>query len=236
MKNESDVFLGQTKINVHAKKVPVLMYHEIGDPQTGAVSKEDFQQQMEYLKDNGFTMLTFDQLASYENYEKPIIVTFDDGYSNNIQAYQVLKELQTSSFHPRATIFMIGAYIDNPHPNYLSVSQIKSMSDSGIISFQNHTYTHIDLRRTNFDENAEYIVSAQKINSITNKPVNVMAFPVGGYNSKVISIIKNSGYIYAVTTDDGKYVNTDDSDENYQIKRIGIYGKLSISEFAKKIE
>lgn len=47
---------------------------------------------------------------------------------------------------------MIGSYIDNPNVNYLSVSQMKNMSDSGIISFQSHTYNHIDLRRTDVDE------------------------------------------------------------------------------------
>lgn len=234
--NENDLFLGQVKINVNAKQVPVLMYHEIGNPNTGAVSATDFKQQMQYLKDNGYTMLTFDQIDNYNNYQKPIIVTFDDGYANNVQAYEVLQELQTSSFKPRATIFMIGSYIDNPNSNYLSASQMKNMSDSGIISFQSHTYNHVDLRRVDIDTDREYTLSAQKIYSITNKPVYVMAYPVGGYNLNVIEHIKNAGYLYAVTTDDGKYTSINEPDKNYKIKRIGIYGSLPITEFAKKIE
>lgn len=63
-----------------------------------------------------------------------------------------------------------------------------------------------------------------------------MAYPVGGYNSNVIDTIKNTGYLYAVTTDNGKYISTNDSEGNYQIKRIGIYGSLPITEFAEKIE
>lgn len=232
----TSILLGQVKINIFAKQVPVLMYHEIGDPSTGAVSATDFEQQMQYLKDNGYTMLTFDQIANYKNYEKPIIITLDDGYANNMQAYQILQGMQTSSFNPKATIFMIGSYIDNPNVNYLSVSQMKTMSDSGIISFQSHTYNHVDLRRTDVNEGLEYITSAQKIFAITNKPVNVMAYPVGGYNSNVIDTIKNTGYLYAVTTDDGKYISTNDSEGNYQIKRIGIYGSLPITEFAEKIK
>ena len=68
-------------------KVPILIYHSI-DEFTGKGSKElyvtpdDFRKQMTYLKDHGYTLLTFDRWQDIQKVKKPIFITFDDGYKN----------------------------------------------------------------------------------------------------------------------------------------------------------
>src|SRR3990167_8591195 len=79
------------------KKValPILMYHHIKptyDPSSEldhalSVTPSDFEEQMVWLKNNGFHPTTFAALEDYfENDvslpEKPVIITFDDGYKN----------------------------------------------------------------------------------------------------------------------------------------------------------
>ena len=72
--------------------VPVLMYHVIAPPPTGApfpglyVLPSEFSAQMQALKDNGWHPVTLDQL--WANWKtgaklpagKPIVITFDNGY------------------------------------------------------------------------------------------------------------------------------------------------------------
>ncbi|MBE6055951.1 MAG: polysaccharide deacetylase family protein, partial [Clostridium sp.] len=69
------------------KSIPVLMYHSI-DYEKGnelRLPKEQFKEQMKYLKDNGYTTLTLKELHNFLDKnnpipEKSIVITLDDGY------------------------------------------------------------------------------------------------------------------------------------------------------------
>ena len=66
------------------QKVPVLMYHAIDDYHGQGikdlfVSPANFEAQMKHLKDNGYTLLTFERWGDINKVNKPIFVTFDDG-------------------------------------------------------------------------------------------------------------------------------------------------------------
>ena len=66
------------------RKVPILIYHSI-DEFKGHGSKElyvtpkNFEKQMIYLRDHGYTLLTFDRWQDIDKVNKPIFITFDDG-------------------------------------------------------------------------------------------------------------------------------------------------------------
>ncbi len=93
-----------------SKLIPVLMYHSIDYEKNNElrIPKDKFREQMQYLKDNGFHPITLDELYSNIVFnttlqDKPIVLTFDDGYSDNYtNAYPVLKE-----FGFKATVFVI---------------------------------------------------------------------------------------------------------------------------------
>lgn len=67
--------------------VPVLMYHAVSDNMWGIdelfVSPASMEEQLRYLVDNGYEPIWFSDLAELEQYEKPVILTFDDGYDDN---------------------------------------------------------------------------------------------------------------------------------------------------------
>ncbi|MEK6544644.1 MAG: polysaccharide deacetylase family protein, partial [Elusimicrobiota bacterium] len=80
--------------------IPVLMYHKIGVPPSGSkleslwVSRERFTWQMRWLKDHGFTAVTFADLARGVQAVKPVIITFDDGYKNQYsEGFTILRSL-----------------------------------------------------------------------------------------------------------------------------------------------
>lgn len=66
------------------------MYHEVTEGEAGeySINVADFEAQLQALADAGYTTVSFDELYDYvttgaELPEKPIVITFDDGYMNN---------------------------------------------------------------------------------------------------------------------------------------------------------
>lgn len=222
-----------TKSKEDGFNVPILMYHAI-DEYNGSgikdlyVTPTNFKEQMEYLKTDGFTPITFDDLPYISKYKKPIIITFDDGYKNNLNAYYILKDLHDDAWNAKAVIFMIGKKIDSR--NGLSTNDIKEMSDSGIISFQSHTVTHPTLTTTT-DFEKELGESKKIIEEITGKEVTAIAYPAGIYDDHVIEETEKY-YKYAVTTKAG-IANT--ASDLYEMKRVRVSYNTSLETFKQLV-
>lgn len=219
------------------QKIPMLMYHGI-DEYRGVgiknlfVPPAQFESHVQYLKDNGYTLLTFERWSERNRVNKPIFLTFDDGMKDNLNAYNVLKKLKDASFQPAATIYVISALIDKD--GYLSANDIKSMSDSGIISFGSHSDTHDFLTKVpNLEQ--ELQDSSRKISDVTGKPVVSLSYPTGVYNDKVVGIAKKY-YDFAVTTDDGQFIQKGLPNERYLIERIYITPTMSMNRFINVIQ
>ncbi|WP_226528988.1 polysaccharide deacetylase family protein [Metabacillus niabensis] len=219
------------------RKVPILVYHSI-DEFKGLGSKElyvtpqNFEKQMIYLRDHGFTLLTFDRWKDIEKVKKPIFITFDDGYKNNLHAFKILQNLTNEQFKPMGTIFVISDFIGRS--NRLSKSEIKMMVDSGIFSIQSHTATHPDLTKINgFEE--ELKGSKDKIQKITEEPVIALSYPYGNTNDKVIAETKKY-YSFGLTTTPELYSEKGDKDELYLLPRLYVKNSTTLDEFAKVVE
>lgn len=140
--------------------VPVFMYHEFvtqEDLDSGvlfdeyAVWQHEFEEDLIWLRENGWTTITARELLDYLNGEgtlpdKPVILTIDDGklgvYKN---AYPPLEK-----YDMKAVLAVIGAEIDNAalHPEdraghpapYCTWEEIGEMSQSGHVEIISHTY------------------------------------------------------------------------------------------------
>lgn len=113
------------------------------------ISPEQFESDLKYLKDHGYTTVTMADLFSYVDGdvslpEKPIMLTFDDGYYNNyLYAYPLAQ-----AYESKIIISPIGYYTDqfsqteevNANYSHMTWKQIKEMMDSGYVEFQNHSY------------------------------------------------------------------------------------------------
>jgi glycosyltransferase involved in cell wall biosynthesis len=82
----------------HPQHIPVLMYHKVlAAPEVSQhktfVTCEQFAQHMKFLHSSKFTAITFKDYYAYwkgdlpitQFPKKPIIITFDDGYKNNLE-------------------------------------------------------------------------------------------------------------------------------------------------------
>ena len=87
--------------------VPVLNYHQINDTEHNSltVNTKQFEAQMKYLAEEGYTTITpAEMIDAWEGKgtlpEKPVIITFDDGYLDNYNhAYPILEK------YPQAIAF-----------------------------------------------------------------------------------------------------------------------------------
>jgi peptidoglycan/xylan/chitin deacetylase (PgdA/CDA1 family) len=202
---------------------PILMYHCV-DYKDGTffVSPENFAKQMEYIKKNGYEVITLDELVKSIKAKKPlkrnkVVITFDDGYQDNFKyAYPVLKKLGFP-----ATIFLITDFVGksfNSKMQFLDWDEIILMSKNQI-SFGGHTKTHFYLgtiidEKTAFEEIAG---SKKAIEDKINVPAEYFCYPSGGFNDRAKELVKQAGYQGAVTTNRG-FIDT--NKDVYQLKRI----------------
>jgi peptidoglycan/xylan/chitin deacetylase (PgdA/CDA1 family) len=215
---------------------PILMYHAISeagpevteDAKEWYVTEEDFKEQMQHLKDKGYTLLTFEEFDDAKKYDKPIFVTLDDGYADNMNAFKILKELEDETFKPKATLFMFANKVNEK--NFLTAEQLKEMSDSGIISVQSHTSNHIDLAGQNVKYDVEYKNSKEKLEAITNKPINALAYPFGSFNEKAVEEAAKH-YEYAVIMGHTRFQLKDEPNELHTLERLTVSGHDSMFKF-----
>ena len=136
----------------YTAQVPVFMYHHVspeGDPSTN-ISAGRLEEHLAALVREGYTAVTLDQLEGYVRRgeplpEKPVVLTFDDGYLSNYElAYPLLLQYGTP-----AVIFAVGSdmgrtehYKDTQFPitPRFSLEQAAEMEGSGLVRVQSHTY------------------------------------------------------------------------------------------------
>ena len=130
----------------------ILEYHKINDRTKDdyTVSTKDFAEQMDALQADGYTTISvLDFLRAkkgkQELPEKPVVVSFDDGYSDNYtEALPILEERGM-----KATVFMVTN--DIGLPGYLSLDQLRDMEKRGI-ELGSHTANHLPLTNMTVDE------------------------------------------------------------------------------------
>lgn len=220
--------------------VPILTYHYIGNnpnPEDKlryslSVTPDNFDSQMQYLSQNGYTTITLDTLyaslkGDFPLPPKPIILTFDDGYMDfYLNAYPILKKYNLS-----ATSFIPAGLINQGY--YLNWDQIKEMDKSGLIKFEAHTIYHSDL--TALDDNQikyELLESKKILETNLGKPVNFMAYPYGVSDARVWQKTKEAGYLGSVGTWYGNIVS---EGVIYDMPRIKIDGLYTFETFKSLI-
>lgn len=216
-----------------SRDVPVLMWHNLAEESSGdmTISVDTFRAQIEALHEAGFKTVSLQQLYDYVHFgtelpEKPIVLTFDDGYFSNYEyAFLILQE-----YDMQATIFAIGVsvgkdtYKDTDHAMtpHFGADEAREMVDSGLISVQSHTFDmhqwppfedgNAQVRETllPFDGEADadyeaaveadFAESRELLESITGQPVNALAFPEGAYVTLTQDALRSAGAELTFTT------------------------------------
>ena len=206
--------------------VPVLMYHAVGDEIWGYsdlfVSEARMEEQLQYLQENGYEPIWFSDLAHIEDYEKPVILTFDDGYDDNYTVlYPLLEKYQT-----KATIFVIGNAMGSQHK--MTQEQVYELAASGLVSIQSHTYTHGNLSA--MDEPAlrqEMELSNAALAAATGQIPYVLCYPEGKYSHLTMDVAKDY-YTFALRMDGWTYQTGMDP---YQVPRSFVSRRITLPDY-----
>ena len=217
--------------------VPILSYHRFGDNKGRiSVTREQFEQQMDYLADNGFHVVSLADAAAFLRGEKAlprksVVLTIDDGYQSVYQiAFPVL-----AAHGYRATVVIYSDYIGR---GGLTWPQMKEMVESGLISFQPHSQSHADLTVRQPDERVDDYLRrlagevenpGRVLNKRLPEPVFGYAYPYGAVNRPVVDQLQRNGYQLGATVKRGA---NPAFAFPYDLKRTMIYKADTLDDFA----
>ena len=206
--------------------VPVLTYHMVAtytddSSYTYNVPPAEFRRQLEWLKANGYTTVSLLDImkakkGKFVMPEKPIVLTFDDGYDNNyFELLPILRE-----YDMKATVFMITNKIGEE--GYLSWDDLRTMQNNGI-EIGSHTANHLPVTdfNGNIDKYDEEILLSKLLlewNGI--RTVFFLSYPNGKFDDNVVKYLKESEFLGAVTGKNGFF--DAEKDDVYLIPRINI--------------
>lgn len=202
--------------------IPVLNYHQVNlDQHTPlTISPYEFETQLSYLRQEGYHAITPRQLADYVEYgqplpDKPIVITFDDGYMDNYQeAYPLLEK-----YGFKATFFVIANFVGTSD-RYMNWEQLKELNKQGY-DIESHTLTHKRLPFQNDDKAKMELVSSKIIiEKKLDKKVEFLAYPGGEFDQRIEDLSRNAGYRAAFTVNFGRDYKGNDL---FQLHRIPIF-------------
>lgn len=208
--------------------VPVLMFHSIKyiPGNSLGVPIEQFSEEMQWLKAQNYHTISPEQLyqALTNNAllpEKPVLLTFDDGYVDNYQSARPI--LQKNGY--TATFFIISNWIGG---GAMSWEQLIALvkADNSIGS---HTVNHFDLATLSpAQQNVQLTKSKEILEQHLNTRVSALCFPSGKFNNNTLTIMPEVGYKLGFTTQQGKVRF---GDNPLTLKRLRISGGMSIKSF-----
>jgi len=181
-------------------RLPILMYHSIGPLREGFdsslnVSTKMFEQHLRWLARHRYTPIYLSEWTAWCREgkpipEKPVVLTFDDGYRDTaIFGFPLLKKY---SF--KGTLFLVTDEVGgtNSWDLPLGVSEQALMTAEEVrhwaangIEIGSHTRTHPDLRSCTLENiELELRQSRGKLEQLIGQPVTAFAYPYGYFDSR----------------------------------------------------
>ncbi|KXH78697.1 polysaccharide deacetylase family protein [Chryseobacterium kwangjuense] len=224
--------------------VRILMYHkvlpekEISGKDFMTVSAEALEKQFQYIK-NHYNTLFFNDLSSSCQLKRKLILTFDDGYLNNLQYLVPLLE----KYQLKATIFIPTGLIPNNETGtdrqMMTFEEIRSLNPE-YVEIAMHSHAHRNYTQISLKEAEDDIY--QNIRTLEENAIpftRVLAYPYGKFPKKgeqkraFFSILENAGITSAVRI--GNNIDYYPWKNKFEIKRIDIKGCDSFDVFKWKL-
>ena len=184
--------------------------------------------------------------------EKPVILTFDDGYFNNYSyVFPMLKK-----YNSKAVISIIGYYTDlytnspdeNPSYSHLTWDNVKEMINSKLVEFQNHSYnlhttdkgrngTKKKRGESDFDykkllnDDLGKLQEEFKLN--TGYTPIAFTYPFGSVSNASFEIIREMGFKASLSCESGMNKISRDPECLYMMKRYLRTPEKSVREILK---
>lgn len=216
--------------------LPILLYHHVTNERgygDSVISASRLEEHLRALADAGYTAVSLSEAEAFVRNgtplpEKPICITFDDGYESNAALALPLLE----KYNMKATFFYIGwavgknSYKDTGKPmfEHFDFDTARKMQASGLAEFGSHTY---DMHQSDTLEEVHTARFAVKplqhelpsafIRAVKNdcrrfnaafeatfgEPVRYLSYPHGIYSPLSESILAGEGITVTLSTESG---------------------------------
>lgn len=248
---ETDVEMGREPESPGMINRPkVLMYHRIVDTEQHSGSEftclhvDEFRRQLELLDRFHYTPITFEDYRLFQEGrlqlpQKPVILTFDDGYLDTYRlAYPLLKE-----YGMKAVVFVLGDRSIRKNRWDLGkggFSEASLMTDNHILELYNsgfeigsHTLSHSNLNELSPDECFREVHKPKIIlEALLGGPIQSFSYPYGVVNPGIKKQIYRAGYRFACSVYSGPAQFGLDP---LEIRRITVSNSISTIGFVARL-
>lgn len=227
-----------------ANGVRILAYHSVGNPGDHKlairVSPENFKLQLDEIAKLGYTTRTVSEIlagGSVSFRKKDIVLTFDDGYKDNVTdvASALKARGMTATFYVTTSCVDGNSqktWADGRKREYMNWDDIGRLGRMGF-EIGSHMLAHYDLSMMDANGVVEQLASSkEEILRNTGIEPKTLSYPYGRFNDMVISQAKIGGYIGGCSLERGLNTTTVNP---LVLRRTEIDGLDTISDFRSKL-
>jgi len=222
------------------------MYHQIlKDKKTWGkyvISPDDFEKDLIYFIENGYTTITVQDLIDFEYNDKelpdkPIMITFDDGYlTSKVYVLPILQK-----YNVKAVVSIVGEFTDRFTENkdaglsyaHMSWDDVRELVNSEYIEIQNHSYNMhkiserkgiTKLRKESLEDyrkalNNDILHMQDLIEKNTGYKPMAFTYPFGSISKDAEPILRDMGFLALFTCNEGVNMLRGDKEELFNLKR-----------------
>jgi peptidoglycan/xylan/chitin deacetylase (PgdA/CDA1 family) len=222
--------------------VTVLCYHRIREwdadyndaTKQATVLPKDFDDQMAYIKNQGYQIVLPDDMYRYytdptfDIPDKSVMISIDDGYASAwTNGVPVLEK-----YGLLVAFFPMMVVLDKE--NFFTSDNLRYLDKKGH-AICSHTYDHPNLATLTTDEDfkIQLDVAKKNLETLLGHPVKHFAYPWGGYNALAIQHVRSAGFISAYGLGDPRH---NDADLLYTIPRVQVFGGDDLPTFQQKLD
>lgn len=221
-------------------------------------SPQVLEDDMKYLKKNGYTTVFVEELINFvhcgsELPPKPVILTFDDGFYNNLTYVLPLLE----KYDMKATVSIVGSYSEKAESeslrssrySYLNSEDISALFNSGKVEIANHSYDLHNLGRRkgasilpgeSYEEYRSLLISdLQKTQDYLSDSCRIVpqvfTYPYGAVSEPSLRIVKSAGFVASLGVEEKPNYISAEPECLYCLYRYNRPHGISTEDFMKKI-
>lgn len=240
----------------HDAAVPILMYHHISDEfqSSVTVTTEQFRSHMEALYNAGYTAVSFHDLVNFVDTgkplpEKPIVITFDDGYSSNLEYGAPI--LAQYGFCAEVAVIGESLGLKTETLSFFTPEEALNWVKRGVLEIGSHSwgFHHTDPRsgiyQMDGESDSDYFALLESdtaaITSVLTEAYGEMplvyAYPYGYHSQITENVIHRAGYRVTLSVEPGMNTVTRGLPQTLRtMKRLNVPDTMTAAELLTALE